>query len=140
MDHHESDMWVKATPEALQIIEAYENSGGLTNRKFFNSNTDNSRWIDIPFGYIPFWAGKSLRSPTGGVKPGMEWELVGNLADMSVWQLGDVYSFSKSDDKLPANIAGAPQVTGYPDVRHVAIHLGYLEEDFAPLPSPTSKM
>jgi len=48
-DHHESDLYVKATPEAIELTKDFES------REFFTSNIDGERWIDLPFRYDPFW-------------------------------------------------------------------------------------
>lgn len=50
-DHHESDLYVKATPEAQQILREY----GHDRPKVFMSNTDTGPWYDLPFAYEPFW-------------------------------------------------------------------------------------
>lgn len=52
LDHHESDLYVKATPEAIRL------TAGEPNRSFFTSH-DGSRWIDLPFKYTPFWERKA---------------------------------------------------------------------------------
>ncbi len=49
MSNHESDLYVKATPEA---IEATKNEA---NRRFFTSQIDGTLWIDLPFRYEPWW-------------------------------------------------------------------------------------
>jgi hypothetical protein len=53
IDHHESDLYVEATPEARAI------TAGEKNRSFFRSQVDGKTWIDIPFAYAPFWAAKA---------------------------------------------------------------------------------
>ncbi len=55
--HHESDLYVLATPEALEIIEAYEAEEGRapTNRTSFVSDADRRRYFELPFHYDPFW-------------------------------------------------------------------------------------
>jgi hypothetical protein len=55
LDHHESDLYVKATPEALAL------TAGAPNRSFFTSQIDGQRWIELPFMYKPFWAAKARR-------------------------------------------------------------------------------
>lgn len=59
IDHHESDLYVKATPEALAIIEDYEAASKLKNRETFSSAIDGSPWYDLPFAYDPFWSAKA---------------------------------------------------------------------------------
>ena len=51
-DHHESDLYVKATPEAIELTKDFES------RTFFKSNIDGELWIDLPFRYDPFWIAK----------------------------------------------------------------------------------
>jgi hypothetical protein len=65
IDHHESDLYVKATPESLAIICAAEADGQKVARnKFgqvlgFRSAIDGAHWYDVPFGFMPFWRRKS---------------------------------------------------------------------------------
>jgi hypothetical protein len=58
-DHHESDLYVDDTPEALQIINQYQqevnNYVGITR---FKDNGGKS-WLEVPFAYSPFWANKT---------------------------------------------------------------------------------
>ena len=58
IDHHESDLYVRATPEADAIIEAWQIKHGV-NREVFRSAIDHSKWYDIPFAYDPFWSKKA---------------------------------------------------------------------------------
>ncbi len=48
--HHESDLYVKASPETRALVKA---SGRPYS--FFKSNVDGKTWIDVPFAYEPFW-------------------------------------------------------------------------------------
>ena len=59
IDHHESDLYVKATPQARAIILAWEAETGIKNRETFKSAIDGSPWYDIPFAYDPFWSKKA---------------------------------------------------------------------------------
>ena len=52
IDHHESDLYVKATPEARAL------TSGHKNRSFFRSAVDGQTWIELPFEYMPFWEKK----------------------------------------------------------------------------------
>lgn len=54
IDHHESDLYVEATPATVEIVEA---SGWSFSR--FVSQIDGKVWLDIPFGYEPFWDAKA---------------------------------------------------------------------------------
>lgn len=61
LDHHESDLYVKWTPEADAIIKAH---GGpeAANARPFTSQIDGKRWIDIPFAYTPWWGKRQQRT------------------------------------------------------------------------------
>ena len=63
MDHHESDLYVKSTPEVDAIIDKhYEADGGMLLRYKFISQIDRKPWWEIPFAYKPFWDSKELNS------------------------------------------------------------------------------
>ncbi len=49
---HESDLYVKNTPESNLILINYEYRKNVTP---FVSKIDNTLWYDIPFAYTPFW-------------------------------------------------------------------------------------
>jgi hypothetical protein len=55
IDHHESDLYVKATPTALALTK------GHPNRSFFISQIDRQRWIELPFMYAPWWRARAGR-------------------------------------------------------------------------------
>lgn len=57
IDHHESDLYVRATPEVLEIAHKSGWNWGT-----FVSQIDGKLWVEIPFGYWPFWERR------GGVK------------------------------------------------------------------------
>jgi hypothetical protein len=48
-DHHESDLYIRHTPENVQMVESH----GLAYTTFTNS--DGGVWLDIPFAYDPFF-------------------------------------------------------------------------------------
>ena len=56
IEHHESDLYVLATPEARKLAE------GAPNRSFFSSQIDGRTWIELPFAYTPFWDKVSNRA------------------------------------------------------------------------------
>lgn len=58
MDHHESDLYVKATATAKEITKR-EGS-----REFFHHQVTGELWIDLPFRYEPFW--EKVRERGGG--------------------------------------------------------------------------
>lgn len=53
--NHESDLYVKDTPEARAIIEGH----GEFKIKPFTADDGSGTWIEIPFQYDPFWASKA---------------------------------------------------------------------------------
>jgi len=61
LDHHESDLYVKRTPEADAIIRAHGGPEAKNARPFID-NIDGQPWIDIPFAYIPYWERKQGRT------------------------------------------------------------------------------
>jgi 2'-5' RNA ligase len=63
MDHHESDLYVLNSPEALNLIHFYEaQTGEKLHITPFTSQIDNKIWLDIPGHYMPFWD-KSVPEP-----------------------------------------------------------------------------
>lgn len=58
VDHHESDLYVRATPEARAILRA-ANSGAEA--RAFTCQRSGATWVDIPFAYDPFWHRLSRR-------------------------------------------------------------------------------
>lgn len=52
LDHHESDLYAKVTPESIEIINKWNYKSIV---RIFTSNIDDSMWYDIPFAYTPFW-------------------------------------------------------------------------------------
>jgi len=57
-DHHESDLYVRATPEAFKILREEKRAGCYT----FRSQLDGKLWVDVPFAYQPFWDAVQNRS------------------------------------------------------------------------------
>lgn len=57
IDHHESDLYVMATPEAVAIVKA---SGWTFER--FRSQVDGRDWLDVAFGYTPYWEAKQAKA------------------------------------------------------------------------------
>lgn len=54
MDSHESDLYVKVTPESQEIVDNYVFKDNV---KKFKSEKEpvGEMWFDIPFAYAPFW-------------------------------------------------------------------------------------
>jgi len=55
INHHESDLYVKKTPESEKIINNYLFKNSVTT---FISQIDGEIWYDMPFVYTPFWKEK----------------------------------------------------------------------------------
>jgi hypothetical protein len=55
-DHHESDLYLLATPEAWTIMKHHEKRG-----KIFRSEIDGKLYYDIPFAYDPWWIARTGR-------------------------------------------------------------------------------
>jgi hypothetical protein len=56
LDSHESDLYVKATPEAEAIILAWRAAGvGSRHVITFLDSINGERWFEIPFMYDPWW-------------------------------------------------------------------------------------
>lgn len=51
VDHHESTLYVKVTPESRILVEKY----GLVKATTFTDNIEGCLWFDVPFAYTPFW-------------------------------------------------------------------------------------
>lgn len=58
IDSHESDLYVKLTPESSAILANYPD----VSRSTFLSNVDSTIWIEVPFYYAPFWRAKTRRN------------------------------------------------------------------------------
>jgi len=63
MDHHESDLYLKDTPEARRVVAEHQAASGRDEFvTYFTSEIDGARWMDIAFKYEPFWAAKAARA------------------------------------------------------------------------------
>ena len=63
IDHHESDLYIRKTPESTALINKmqYKDSGLLTT---FRSNiAPHDTWYDLPFCYTPDWRSKMAGTP-----------------------------------------------------------------------------
>lgn len=54
-DHHESDLYVLATPEFMEFMKG-KNCKGFS---LFKSQRDGKIWAELPFQYSPFWERKA---------------------------------------------------------------------------------
>ncbi len=52
LDHHESDLYVKVTPESTRLLLDYR---GTTAPTFIHQQT-RDLWYDVPFAFDPWWA------------------------------------------------------------------------------------
>ena len=55
IDNHYSDLYVKATPEALAIVKNYPDHS----RSVFHHQETGEVWLDFPFRFTPYWASKA---------------------------------------------------------------------------------
>ena len=63
IDHHESDLYIRKTPESTALINKmqYKDSGLLTT---FRSNiAPHDTWYELPFCYTPDWRSKMAGTP-----------------------------------------------------------------------------
>lgn len=65
LDHHETDLYALATPEALRILARYPRQSYSR----FVSNIDGKMWLDIPFAFDPAWQ----RKPGMRRNPSADW-------------------------------------------------------------------
>jgi hypothetical protein len=56
LDNHESDLYIKATPEARELVKR---SGWY--HTLFRSAVDGETWIEAPFAYLPWWEARQKR-------------------------------------------------------------------------------
>ena len=52
IDSHESDLYVKDTPEVRELLNEYQYQSNVTE---FTNEIDGAHWLDIPFAYEPWW-------------------------------------------------------------------------------------
>lgn len=61
-DHHESDLYVKDTPEARAILMTHDKKPGTWGCPGFTSAIDGTRWLDVPFCYDPYWEKRGAKA------------------------------------------------------------------------------
>lgn len=59
VDSHESDLYVKLTPESVAILENYEHRDIC---RPFQNQIDGLTWVDVPFAFEPFWDAVKTRA------------------------------------------------------------------------------
>ena len=52
LEHHESDLYVRNTPEARRVLQ-----GASSDPELFKDGIDGERWFLLSFAYDPFWEG-----------------------------------------------------------------------------------
>jgi len=52
IDCHESDLYFPSTDKSKEILNRHPEVKHYT---MFQDSIDTKLWIEIPFGYIPFW-------------------------------------------------------------------------------------
>lgn len=129
----QSDLYVRATPEAVDIVKRYsEEMGVAISCHGFVSKADGLRWIEVPFAFEPFWAARTVKAASA---PDAEWEIVGHIGDATIWQMDDVFAASPSDEELPSRLHSRPTNSGYPSIGQLALVAGLDADDFNPVPN-----
>lgn len=67
-DSYQSDLYVRETEIAKQIIRDFESEGGISNKENFTSDRDGQRWIELPFAFKPYWDARSRADPAAEVE------------------------------------------------------------------------
>ena len=64
IDSHESDLYLKDTLKAREIVREWESESKrrVSFITYFHSEIDNAQWMDIPFAFDPFWSEKGEQS------------------------------------------------------------------------------
>jgi len=57
IDHHESDLYLKHSEQATNLIAVYDTGNTAT---VFRSEIDGELWWDIPFAYLPYWEARRV--------------------------------------------------------------------------------
>lgn len=131
IDSWQSDLYVRDTPEVRAIIQSHDDEAGKKTRySRFTSQRDGNRWVEVPFGFEPYWASRSL-APAGD--PDAEWVLVGHLAHRSVWLLDGVFATSESDGERPTGFHGRVAKNGFRSLTDLAIATGLDPDDYVAL-------
>ena len=64
IDHHDSDLYIKVTPESRLLVEEYrkkiiEERGAyadtITTFRSIHPDDKDALWYEIPFHYTPYW-------------------------------------------------------------------------------------
>jgi hypothetical protein len=95
-DNHESDLYVKDSPEARAIIEEFGDS-----YEPFNADDGSGRWLDVPFAYAPFWESKGMRASRRSAQGAPT-----KLAQMEGWDQGSYDQWGLDDELKQAVDSG----------------------------------
>lgn len=63
LDSHESDLYVKSTPESDAIVRGWLDENGYSeghSAKKFRDEIDHEPWWDVAFAYDPYWAKRGM--------------------------------------------------------------------------------
>ena len=60
IENHCSDLYVKVTPEATEILNEFKKQGHHKMTSQFMDNIDNELWYDIPLSFDPYWTKRGL--------------------------------------------------------------------------------
>jgi hypothetical protein len=60
LDSHESDLYVRCTPETDALTVA------VRGRTVFRSAIDGAMWFDLPFCYLPWWENRAFAGNARG--------------------------------------------------------------------------
>lgn len=61
LDHHESDLYVLATPETREILREWRTEQKHAGVAYTTFQSEGKTWFDVPFAHEPFWEKKSRR-------------------------------------------------------------------------------
>lgn len=56
ISNHYSDLYFPVTKETTEILARYPLQQG--NATTFKNQVEGGLWYDVPFAYLPYWAGK----------------------------------------------------------------------------------
>lgn len=59
LDNHESDLYVKATPEAVRLVTASKRFCS-----YFTHQGTGELWLDVAFAYDPWWKAREVIEDT----------------------------------------------------------------------------
>lgn len=63
IDHHESDLYLRKTPESVALVNAWiAETGFKASVSTFRCQIDGAIWFDIAFAYDPAWIERAERS------------------------------------------------------------------------------